>query len=111
MQNLLTPFTLAIGSLLYGLLAVGFHAAVGDIHNVRDILFFVAVYGWLAVFIALGIVFGPRSRLFFIVGIVPAGSYALLLTVLSWPIFLPSLVLMVMAIAQTNSDRNDSRMG
>ena len=103
MQNLLTPKALAIAALVYYLPVEAFHVVASDDmvdskYIIRDILFGLSLYGWLAIFIVLGIAFRAHTRLFFLIGTLPIGLFALLLTILSWPIFLPTPALMTLAI-------------
>jgi hypothetical protein len=114
MQNLLAPKVLAVAALVYGIFPITLHIVASDDSVdsdilLRDTLFGLLLYGWLALFVALGTFRSSSAGTLFLIGTIPIGLFALLLTVFSWPIFLPTPVLMTVAVVKEADRVKSSR--
>jgi hypothetical protein len=95
---------LAVG---YGVLAAVFEnlyvALAGSEEWSANLLgVYLFLYGWLAAFVWLGLKIPRRRSQLFLSGVIPIGLLALSL-LFSWPIHLPAVLLMAVAIYQSRS--------
>jgi len=102
-----TEFLIALAALAYGV-GVGVLNIIGSAYGTGEWIMLAVMYGWLGFFIFLAWVRRSNSRTLFIIGSIPMALIALLLTVFSWPIFLPSVLLMLVAITRIPSVRPSS---
>jgi hypothetical protein len=90
----------AVGAVLYGIFPAAI-AATDAYIGLDDAVFLAVIYGWLTASVVLGIRVRKRRIALFVTGAVPMTLISVFYTIFSWPIFLPSALLIILAIGLT----------
>jgi len=104
---------IGIWSLSFSVLAIlmGFgvwiaqHILDPEYSDIYDLVFTLVIFGWLTVFVMYAARHPTRGQLFLAIGSLPPAVVAVIYTLLSFPIFVPPLIAMILAIATVESAR------